>query len=258
MENRTRGRQRGHLFLFATACAFAGFLTAGYASEREDTVETGAAVSVSAKREAPATPLEMALRLERELARGAGVLMPDPDNPVRVDGGVIPLDETSGGFPSDFLAGLVPEKINGVEAWRAALRVDDATGDMIFRNAGGKAFWSVKADGSIYSADWVARLHSADGGSGDFFGTARMLEELGGKTVRIKVPEEALYRAAWLATRQYLLPSHVEMTFTFVLAEDLGAYRAAGTAEALSGGAKTLSAPDHQFTSPSFLYMTSP
>ncbi|MDD4016357.1 MAG: hypothetical protein PHV28_00300 [Kiritimatiellae bacterium] len=141
--------------------------------------------------------------------------------------------------------GLAPEKINGVEAWRATLRADDATGDMVFRNAGGKAFWVVEADASVYSADWVARIHSADGGSLDFSGTARMLEELSGKAAGITVPEEALYRAAWLATRQYFLPSHVEMAFTFVLAEDLPDYRAAGAAEAeiLPRGAMALSAP---------------
>ena len=231
MEERIRGRKRRLLFLSAAACAFAGFLTAGYPAAPEEAAETEAAVSVSvsAMREAPATPLEMALRLERELARGAGVLMPDPDTPVRLDGGVIPLDGTPGGFPAGFLAGLAPEKVNGVEAWRATLRADDATGDMIFRNAGGKAFWSVEADASVYSADWVARLHSADSGYGDFFGTARILEELGGKTAGIKVPEEALYRAAWLATRQYFLPSHVELTFTFILKEDLDVYRSAAT-----------------------------
>jgi len=249
MEERARGgkRKRRLLFLSAAACAFAGFLTAGYPAASEEAAETEADVSVSvfAMREAPATPLEMALRLERELARGAGVLMPDPDIPVRLDGGVIPLDGASAGFPAGFLAGLVPEKINGVEAWRATLRADDATGDMIFRNAGGKAFWVVEADASVYSADWVARIHSADGGSLDFSGTARMLEELAGKAARIKVPEEALYRAAWLAARQYFLPSHVEMAFTFVLAEDLPDYRAAGAAEAeiLPRGAMALSAP---------------
>jgi len=247
MEERIRGRKRRLLFLSSAACAFAGFLTAGYPEEREEAADTGAVVSVSvfAMREAPATPLEMALRLERELARGAGVLMPDPDTPVRLDGGVIPLDGASGGFPAGFLAGLAPEKVNGVEAWRATLRADDATGDMIFYNAGGKAFWSVEADASVYSADWVARIHSADGGSLDFSGTARMLEELAGKAAGIAVPEEALYRAAWLAARQYFLPSHVEMAFTFVLAEDLPDYRAAGAAEAaaLSGGAEPLRAP---------------
>ena len=245
---RTRGnRGRKSLFPLAAACAFAGFLTAGYPAALEEAADTEADVSVfiPAMREAPATPLEMALRLERELARGAGVLMPDPDIPVRLDGGVIPLDGAPAGFPAGFLAGLAPEKINGVEAWRATLRADDATGDMIFRNAGGKAFWVVEADASVYSADWVARIHSADGGSLDFSGTARMLEELAGEAARITVPEEALYRAAWLAARQYFLPSHVEMAFTFVLAEDLPDYRAAGAAEAeiLPRGAMTLSAP---------------
>ena len=76
-------------------------------------------------RRVPATPLEMALRLERELASGAGVLMPDPERPVRLDGGVIALEAGQAGFPAEFLAGLVPEEINGAEAWRVTLRADD-------------------------------------------------------------------------------------------------------------------------------------
>jgi hypothetical protein len=47
----------------------------------------------------------MALRLERELARGAGILLPDPERRVRLDGGLIPLNGNSSGFPDDFLKG---------------------------------------------------------------------------------------------------------------------------------------------------------
>jgi hypothetical protein len=177
-----RRRKTKLVLLLAAASLSVVFLTAGYTSE-EKTVDPGAAVSlfVAATYCAPATPLEMALKLEEELAAGAGILMPDPDRPVRLSGGVIPLDETSRGFPADFLAGLVPEKTDGVDVWRATLRADDTTGDMIFYNADGKAFWAVTADVSVYSADWVARLHSVDGESGNFFETAQVLEELSEK-----------------------------------------------------------------------------
>ena len=104
-------------------------------------------------RRAPATPLAMALRLEREQAGGAGALMPDPGRPVRLNGGTIPLDGRTEGFPPGFLAGLVPEEVEGREAWRVTLRTDDATGAMAFYNSDGKAFWSVPADASVYSAE---------------------------------------------------------------------------------------------------------
>ncbi len=198
----------------------------------------------SVQREAPATPLEMALRLDRELARGTGMLMPDPERRVRLDGGIIPLDVAAPGFPAEFMAGLVPEEVNGVEAWRATLCADDATGDMLFYNAAGELFWSVAADADVWSADWIARLYSVDGAAADFFDTEQVYQDLlaSPSRRRAQTPEWVFYRSAWLSTRQYFLPSHVEMTFTFVLREDLGAYRSGMAANRRSAaGAPTRS-----------------
>lgn len=194
----------------------------------QDAADVGIALAAKARR-VPATPLEMALRLEKEQAMGAGILMPIPDRQVRLSGGVIPLDEKVEGFPAEFLKGLVPDDINGVEAWRTTLRTDDASGDMLFYNADGEAFWSVAADAGVWSADWIARLHSLDCKAEDFFSTDQVLQTLSEKETRIKLPEETLYLSAWLATRQYFLPSHVEITFTFILREDLDTYRSACT-----------------------------
>ena len=191
-------------------------------------------------RRVPATPLEMALRLERELASGAGVLMPDPERPVRLDGGVIPLDAASEGFPAEFLAGLVPEEINGAEAWRVTLRTDDETGTVCFYNAGGAAFWAVDADPAVYTPDWVARLHSVDGAAPDFSGTEERYQELLARpSRRAQVPDRVFYRSAWLSARQYYRPSHVELSFTFVLREELDDYRSGMAADRRSaaGGA---------------------
>ncbi len=70
----------------------------------QETGTAGLALATKALR-APATPLEMALRLEKELAKGAGMLMPDPDRHVRLSGGVIPLDNRTDGFPTEFFHG---------------------------------------------------------------------------------------------------------------------------------------------------------
>ena len=147
------------VFFIAAACASAGVILASrHALAREGAEQADATASRPASAcKTPATPLEMALMLERELARGAGALMPDPERRVRLDGGVIPLDAASGGFPAEFLAGLAPEEANGVGAWRATLRADDATGDMLFYNADGETFWPVAADAAVYSIDWIAR-----------------------------------------------------------------------------------------------------
>lgn len=183
----------------ATVCATALSLTAVHTSAQEP-ANVGLVLAAKARR-APATPLEMALRLEKEQAKGAGMLMPDPERQVRLSGGVIPLDDKSVGFPVDFFKGLVPDEINGVEAWRATLRTDDASGDMLFYNADGEVFWSVAADAAVWSADWIARLHSTDGKAENFFDTDRVLQTLGEKTYRVKMSEDALYRSAWMATR---------------------------------------------------------
>ncbi len=47
---------------------------------------------------------------------------------------------------------------------------------------------------------------------------------------RVTVPDKVLRRAAWLETRQYFRPSHVEMEFIFIPKDDLGAYRSAAAA----------------------------
>ena len=213
---------------FAAAYATALSLIAGHALA-QDTANVAMALAARARR-APATPLEMALRLEKEQAQGAGALTPIPDRQTRLDGGVIPLEGSAKGFPPDFLAGLVPERINGVEAWRVTLRADDASGDIFFYNAEGKAFWAVTADAAVWSADWIARLHSPDCKAADFFDTGQVLQKLSERPTRMKVSEDALYRSAWMATRQYFLPSHVEMAFTFIFTEDIDAFRSAGTA----------------------------
>jgi hypothetical protein len=226
--------------LSVAVCAVTLLLMAGHALA-QDTANAGLALAARARR-TPATPLQMALRLEKEQAMGAGILMPIPDRQVRLSGGVIPLDGKSEGFPAEFFKGLVPDEINGVEAWRATLRTDDASGDMLFYNADGEVFWWVAADPKVWSADWVARLHSLDGKAADFFDTEQVLQTLSERQTRVKISEDALYRSAWLSTRQYFLPSHVEMTFTFILKEDIDAYRAAGTA-ARSPAATVLSMP---------------
>ena len=219
--------------LVAAACVSAGVILASIrALAREGAEPADAPASRPASvRRTPATPLEMALKLERELARGAGALMPDPERRVRLDGGVIPLDAAAPGFPAGFLAGLVPEEANGVEAWRALLCADDLSGDMLFYNAAGEPFWSVAADADVWSADWIARLHSVDGTAPDFFDTEERYHELLARpSRRTRTPDRIIYRSAWLSTRQYFLPSHVEMAFTFLLREDLGVYRSGGTA----------------------------
>ncbi len=251
MRKRTAGKKnggrlrRGALFL-VTAGALTALLTAGRAPAQETSGGGRSLEDAAGYGDRPSTPLEMALRLEKEQAQGAGALTPFPDLQARLNGGVIPLEGSAKGFPPDFLAGLVPEKINGVEAWCATLRADDASGDILFRNADGKVFWLVAADAAVWSADWIARLRSPDGQAADFFNTGQVLQTLRGKQTRRKMSEDALYRSAWLATRQYYRPSHVEMSFTFILAEDLDAYRAAAAGTATRSPAATpmsMSAP---------------
>ncbi|MGI6100485.1 MAG: hypothetical protein ACOYD3_12155, partial [Kiritimatiellia bacterium] len=234
--NRT-GRQQGLLLLLAAASVGAGIIfAAGHAW-----AQGSAAVARPARgpRPAPATPQEMALRLERELARGAGMLMPDPEKPVRLDGGIIPLDGSRSGFPTAFLGGLAPETRNGVEVWRVILHTDDASGDMLFYNASGEHFWTVPANAGSWSAGWIARLHTPDGRVTDFFSTEQRYQELRARPSRVEVPDKVLYRSAWLGTRQYFRPSRVEMTFTFILQDDLADYRsaAASSRSQVSGGA---------------------
>ncbi len=233
----TKDVRQGLLLLLAAAGVAAGILIAsGHAW-----AQGSAAVARPARapRPAPATPLEMALRLERELARGAGMLMPDPERPVRLDGGLIPLDGSRSGFPAAFLDGLAPGTRNGVDVWSAVLHVDDANGDMLFHNAAGELFWTVPAAAGNWSADWIARLHTPDGRASDFFTTEQRYQELLARPARTEVPDRVLRRSAWFNTRQYFRPSRVEMTFTFILQDDLADYRsaAASSRSQASGGA---------------------
>ena len=110
----TRGFARaskGLVLLVAAVCVSAGLVFASiHALAQEDAEPADAPASRPASvYRTPATPLDMALKLERELARGAGVLMPDPERRVRLDGGVIPLTPRPR-FRAEFLAGLVPEE----------------------------------------------------------------------------------------------------------------------------------------------------
>jgi hypothetical protein len=198
---------------------------------------------VSAKHLPPATPLEMALNAERELARGAGALLPFPELTVKLGGGTIPLTAEQKGFPPGFLAGLVPEAAGTVTVWRVTLRADDATGDMLFYNAKGEAFWSVAADPSVYRPDWIARLRTPSRGTADFlefFAGREALEGLGAAAdpsdfAKLTPDEKRAvrrYQAEWSAAWQYFLPSRLEMSFAFVMEEDLAAFRAAERAEA--------------------------
>ncbi|MGI6100382.1 MAG: hypothetical protein ACOYD3_11625 [Kiritimatiellia bacterium] len=236
-DRKRTGIQQGLLLLLGAVAVTAGIILASdYASAQGS---TAVARPARAARTAPATPLEMALRLERELARGAGILMPDPERPVRLDGGLIPLNGNRGGFPDAFLDGLVPETRNSVGVWRAVLHVDDVGGDMLFHNAIGEHFWTVSANAGPWSADWIARLHTPDGRATDFFSTEQRYQELLARPSRVTVPDKVLRRSAWFDTRQYFRPSRVEMTFTFILQDDLADYRsaAASSRSQASGGA---------------------
>ena len=139
------------------------------------------------------TPFEMAMELERELASGIGILMPDPGIPFVNYHGVLPLPEPDpSGFPQGFLDGLVSTQQYGFATWPVTLRADDVSGDTVFRNADGTLFWSESPSG-IYSADWILQLHG---------NPPAPMDEL-------------------------LLPSHVEAQWTFVAEEDIAAYHEA-------------------------------
>ena len=96
---------------------------------------------------APKSPLDLAMRLECDLARGAGIFMPDTNRTFAAHCGTIPLDATGGALDFDgaFLAGLAPVEEHGVTVWPVALRVDDETGGTVFYNAEGAAFWEVRS-----------------------------------------------------------------------------------------------------------------
>jgi hypothetical protein len=250
-------KQMKKSFMFLTVAAVVAVLASAVIQ-----AQNAAQARLVAGRRAPASPLDMALALERELARGAGVLMPVPDTPLRLSGGVIPLDAGQTGFPPEFLAGLVtaatvpaaaarggpPEPT----AWRVTLRADDDTGDMVFYNADGEAFWAVEADPAVYRPDWVAELRSPSRDTADYLAvfmrgdtppqppaplpmggalaTPEAAERLadpdgGSPAARERLRAERRRQAEWSRARQYLRPSHVEMSFTFVMREDLAAYR---------------------------------
>ncbi|HPK37748.1 MAG TPA: hypothetical protein PLH01_05660, partial [Kiritimatiellia bacterium] len=67
------------MLLVAAACASAGVIFASRHALAQENAEQAPASRPASACKTPATPLEMALKLERELARGAGALMPDPE-----------------------------------------------------------------------------------------------------------------------------------------------------------------------------------
>ena len=216
------------------------------------------APNFSARRLTHSTPLEMALRVERELAQGAGALLPFQELTVRQNGATVPLTADQTGFPPEFLAGLVPERVGDADAWRVTLRADDDSGDMVFYNANGDAFWAVAADQSVYSPDWIARHRTPSRDTADymaFFANRDVAAETL-MTARSHAPAIATtlapaelraarhYQAEWSAARQYFRPSRVEMAFTFVMRDDLAAYRSASAAPlAAKSSAAPASAP---------------
>ena len=212
------------------------------------------APNFSARRLTPSNPLEMALRVERELAQGAGALLPFQELTVRQNGGTIPLTADQTGFPPEFLAGLVPGRVGNADAWRVTLRADDDSGDMVFYNAEGDAFWAVTANQSVYSPDWIARHRTPSRDTADYMAffarrdvaaESLMVERARTTSVALNLAPAELravrnYQAEWSAARQYFRPSRVEVTFTFVMRDDLAAFRSASAALPV---AKSASAP---------------
>ena len=147
----------------------------------------------------PQTPYDMAVALERELAAGMGILIPDPDTPYLRDYGTLPLfpDEWLG-FPRDFLNGLVGVQEHGVTVYPVAVQVDDASGWTMFRNAAGMDFWTV-APGVAYSPDWIfQRWYGGQASALDYSFMASLL-----------------------------LPSHVVAQWVFVDGQDIALYKTA-------------------------------
>jgi len=187
------------------------------------------AATLSAGHKEPTSPLAMAVQLEKLLAQGTGVLMPFPERVVKQDGGIIPLDATQTAFPPAFLAALVPETIDSVTFWCATLRVDDDSGNVFFYNADNEPFWLIGADPAIYQPDWVA-WHCSPVPD-----TAKFLSFFANRDIRQERSSHNLadltlaekrallrYKADWTAARQYLRPSHVELTFTNLMEHMLG------------------------------------
>lgn len=198
-----------------------------------DSTETSAqAATVFPAKRYPASPLEMALQLERVLSQGVGALMPSPVTPLQQDGGIIPLDVAQKLFPAEFLLGLSAERVGETTVWRTTLRTDDETGAVVFYNAEGDAFWIIEADSSLYRPDWVVAHRSLTRNTTDFqaFFDNR---DLSREQYLSNLPELSSaekhnvsgYRTSWLVSQQYLRPSHVELTFTFVMRKDIAAWR---------------------------------
>ena len=155
----------------------------------------------------PQTPFDMAMALEREIASGAGIMMPDPDTPYVRYHSTIPLPiPDDAGFPQGFLMGLVGVEEHGWVVYPVTARVDDASGHTIFRNAEGEAFWAVSPEGA-YDPDWV------------YLPIGEM---------RATPPRHFL--SGRLLTEFLLRPAHVEARWAFAPAQDAIPYNDARNA----------------------------
>ena len=146
--------------------------------------------------QSPQTPSDMALLLERELARFSGLAIPVTNHVFAHYMGVLPFPETASanGFPEAFIHGLAPVEEFEIETYPVTVRVDDATGDTVFYNAQGIPFWEESAN-DTYEPDWVLKL----------FG---------------KGPHSILMQ-------ELLRPSHVKAQWVFVSQENISAYHTA-------------------------------
>ena len=162
----------------------------------------------------PQTPFEMAMALERDLASGIGLLMPDPNTPYARYHGALPLPPPDdAGFPQGFLNGLVSAERFGITIYPVALRADDITGVTSFYNANANGFWQETPAGT-YHADWLLQLHS-------------------------DVPPQ---------TQALLCPSHVETHWVFIEEQDIPAYYEALLASRIPSGQGPAPLPENANT----------
>ena len=98
---------------------------------------------LAASSSVPSSPEEAAEALARALAEGRGALLPGREPP-REDGGEILLPADGGAWPVEFLDGLVPVRRFGTDVYPFEVRMDDSTGDAVFRNALQEEFFRVE------------------------------------------------------------------------------------------------------------------